>query len=97
VRGILLYPELQQQNQIFLAENDRKFKQILEKMRRLMSAGEGSNLVADLETLQQQLQQAQQNSVRLALEKKNEEAHAHTIKEFRPRSIALIEKDNRFY
>ncbi len=55
VRGILLYPELQQQNQIYLAENDRKFKQILERMRGLMSAGEGSNLVADLETLQQQL------------------------------------------
>jgi len=97
VRGILLYPELQQENQIYLAENDRKFKQILERMRGLMSAGEGSNLVADLETSQQQLQQAQQNSVRLALEKKNEEALAHTIREFRPRSIALIEKATRFY
>ena len=97
VRGILLYTELQQENQIYLAENDRKFKQILERMRGLMRAGEGSNLVADLETLQQQLQQAQQNSVRLALEKKNEEALAHTIKEFRPRSIALIDKATRFY
>ena len=61
VRGILLYPELQQENQIYLAENDRKFKHILERMRSLMGAGEGSNLVADLETLQQQLQQAHGN------------------------------------
>ena len=51
----------------------------------------------DLETLQQQLQQAQHTAVRLALEKKTEEAIAYTIKEFRPRSLALIEKAKRFY
>ena len=96
VRGMLLYPELHQVNQGLLEANDRQFKQIFERMRGLTDTAE-NDLLDDLETLQQQLEQAQQQAVRLALEKKTEEAIAYTIKEFRPRSIALIEKAKRFY
>jgi methyl-accepting chemotaxis protein len=97
VRGMLLYPELHQVNQGLLEANDRQFKQIFERMRALTDFTESNDLVDDLETLQQQLEQAQQQAVRLALEKKTDEAIAYTIKEFRPRSIALIEKAKRFY
>ena len=47
--------------------------------------------------MQQQLQQAQHTAVQLVLEQKHEEAITFTIKEFRPRSLALIEKAKRFY
>lgn len=97
VRGILLYPELLKENQTLLQANDRKFKQIFEKMRLLMGTGEGMDRVDELENLQEQLEQAQQRAVRLAMEKKYEEAITFTIKEFRPRSLALIEKARRFY
>ncbi|SFH35621.1 Four helix bundle sensory module for signal transduction [Nitrosospira sp. Nsp14] len=96
VRGMLLYPELHQVNQGLLEANDRQFKLIFERMRGLTDTAQ-NDLLEDLETLQQQLEQAQQQAVRLALEKKTEEAIAYTIKEFRPRSIALIEKAKRFY
>lgn len=96
VRGMLLYPELHQVNQGLLEANDRQFKRIFERMRDLTDTAQ-NDLLDDLETLQQQLEQAQQQAVRLALEKKTEEAIAYTIKEFRPRSIALIEKAKRFY
>ena len=96
VRGMLLYPELHQVNQGLLEANDRQFKLIFERMRGLTDTAQ-NDLLDDLETLQQQLEQAQQQAVRLALEKKTEEAIAYTIKEFRPRSIALIEKAKRFY
>jgi methyl-accepting chemotaxis protein len=97
VRGILLYPELHKINQGLLDANDLQFTRILERMRRLIGTPEGTALLNELETQQQQLQQAQQNAVRLAFDNKNEEAIAYTIKEFRPRSIALIEKATRFY
>src|SRR3990170_1289514 len=38
-RGVLLYPELQRQSQDLLQDNDRRFKQVLERMRRLADAG----------------------------------------------------------
>ena len=97
VRGILLYPELRELNQTLLEANDRQFKQILEKMRLLKREEEGIGLVNELESLQQQLTQAQHVAVRLALEQKNEEAIEYTIREFRPRSLALIEKAKHFY
>lgn len=97
VRGILLYPELLKLNQSLLQDNDRQFKQIFEKMRHLISAGEGADLVNDLESLQQQLERAQHEVLQLVLEQKKDEAITHTIKEFRPRSLALIEKAKRFY
>jgi CHASE3 domain sensor protein len=96
VRGILLYPELRQLNQTLLDTNDHQFKQILEKMRRLMRSEEGIALVNELESLQQQLTQAQHGAVRLALDQKNEEAIEYTIREFRPRSLALVEKAKQF-
>lgn len=97
VRGILLYPELLRQNQSLLEASDRRFKQIFDKMRHLMGDGDGIGLVNQLETLQEQLEQAQQQAVRLVLEKKHDEALAFTIQEFRPRSLALIEKARLFY
>jgi len=96
VRGMLLYPELHQVNQGLLEANDRQFKLTFERMRSLTDTAQ-NDLLDDLETLQQQLEQAQQQAVRLALEKKTEEAITYTIREFRPRSIALIEKAKRFY
>lgn len=97
VRGILLYSELVKQNQSLLQANDQKFKQIFERMRELMGHREGVELITDLETLQDQLEQAQQRVLQLALEKKHEEALTFAIREFRPRSLALIEKAKRFY
>lgn len=97
VRGVLLYPELRTLNQSLLQANGLQYKQILAKMRQLTGAGEGIDLINDMESLQEQLEQAQQSAVRLALEQKNEEAVAYTIKEFRPRSFALIEKAKHFY
>ena len=96
VRGMLLYPELHQVNQGLLEANDRQFKLTFERMRSLTDTAQ-NDLLDDLETLQQQLEQAQQQAVRLALKKKTEEAITYTIREFRPRSIALIEKAKRFY
>lgn len=97
VRGVLLFPELRTLNQSLLQANDIQYKQILAKMRQLMGAGEGIDLVNDMESLREQLEQAQQHTVRLALEQKNEEAIAYTVKEFRPRSFALIDKAKHFY
>ena len=100
VRGILLYPELHQTNQALLEANDRKYQEIFERMRRLMSGREGGDLLDDLEELEQQTEKAQQQAVRLALENKKEAKEAaidYTIREFRPRSIALIQKATRFY
>jgi methyl-accepting chemotaxis protein len=101
VRGILLYPEFRQLNQSLLEANDRQYKEIFAKMHRLMRTPERVALVNELESLQQQLQQAQHEAIRLALkqtrEQKNEEAIDYTMKEFRPRSIALIEKAKNFY
>ncbi|SOD41093.1 HAMP domain-containing methyl-accepting chemotaxis protein [Nitrosovibrio sp. Nv4] len=97
VRGILLYPELLKENQSLLQVNDQKFKQIFEKMRQLMSTGQGIDQLDGLETLQEQLELAQQQAVRLVLDRRHEEALALTIREFRPRSLALIEKARRFY
>jgi methyl-accepting chemotaxis protein len=97
VRGMLLYPELHKTNKALLEVNDRKYRQILEKMRSLMAGREGSDLLEDLEVLQQQTEKAQQQAMRLALEMKTEEAIAFVIEEFRPRSTALIEKAMHFY
>ena len=97
VRGILLYPELQKLNQSLLQTTDRQFRQIFENMRHLIGGGEGLDLVNELESLQEQLEQAQHRAVRLAQEQKHEEALAFTIKEFRPLSLALIEKARLFY
>ncbi len=96
VRGMLLYQELHQVNQGLLETNDRQFKQIFERMRGLTGDAE-SDLLDDLETLQQQLEQAQHHTVRLALQKKTDAATEYAIQEFRPRSVALIEKAKRFY
>lgn len=96
VRGMLLYQELHQVNQGLLETNDRQFKQIFERMRALTGDAE-SDLLDDLETLQQQLEQAQHHTVRLALQKKTDAATEYAIQEFRPRSVALIEKAKRFY
>ncbi|MBA4142977.1 MAG: MCP four helix bundle domain-containing protein [Nitrosospira sp.] len=98
VRGVLLYPELQKVNQSLLQDNDRQYKHIFEKMRKLAGTSEGTiDLVDDLESLQEELGRAQQRAIRLALEQAHEEARAFTIDEFRPRSVALIEKARRFY
>ena len=100
VRGILLYPELHRTNQVLLEANDRKYQEIFERMRSLMSGREGGDLLEDLEELQQQTEKAQQQAVRLALENKEEAKKAaidYTIREFRPRSLALIQKATRFY
>ena len=100
VRGILLYPELHRTNQVLLEANDRKYQEIFERMRSLMSGREGGDLLEDLEELQQQTEKAQQQAVRLALENKEETKKAaidYTIREFRPRSLALIQKATRFY
>lgn len=70
VRGILLFPELLNQNQSLLQANDRQFKQIFERMRRLIEVGEGLELVNDLMALQQQLEQTQQSAIQLTIEKK---------------------------
>jgi methyl-accepting chemotaxis protein len=97
VRGILLYPELHKTNQALLEVNDRKYQHIFERMRTLMAGREGSDVLDDLEVLQQQTEKAQHEAVQLALETQNEEAIKLTIREFRPRSLALIEKATRFY
>jgi methyl-accepting chemotaxis protein len=97
VRGILLYPELLKLNQSLLQDADRQFKQIFERMRHLIRTEEGADLVNDLESLQQELQRAQHDVLQFVLEQKKEDAITHTIKEFRPRSLALIERAKRFY
>jgi methyl-accepting chemotaxis protein len=97
VRGILLYPDIRQLNQTLLEANDRQYKEIFTKMHRLMRMPERIAFISELESIQQQLLQAQQEVLRLAAEQKNEEAIAYTMKEFRFRSIALIEKAKNFY
>ena len=49
VRGIMLYPELRKTNQLLLQDNDRQFKQIFDKMRRVMG-GEKQTDLLDVET-----------------------------------------------
>ena len=97
VRGMLLYPELHHTIKGFLKPMTGSSSRFSKECAHLTDFTESNDLVDDLETLQQQLEQAQQQAVRLALEKKTDEAIAYTIKEFRPRSIALIEKAKRFY
>ena len=101
VRGILLYPSLRRLNQTLLQANDRQFKQILAKMRLLMQTAEGHtgglDFIKDFESLQEKLEYAENEAVRLALENKIEEATTYTINEFRPLSFALIDKAAQFH
>ncbi|HET7061418.1 MAG TPA: methyl-accepting chemotaxis protein [Nitrosospira sp.] len=97
IRGILLYPELQKTNQVLLQDNDREFKQIFDKIRRLMSDGKRTEMLDTLESLHQRLEAAQQQALQLALAQKPEEALAFVINTFRPLSLALIDKAKRFY
>jgi len=101
VRGILLFPSLRRLNQTLLQNNDRQFKQILAKMRQLMRIAEGHTqgleFIKDFESLQEKLEHAENEAVRLALEDKIEEATAYTINEFRPLSFALIDKAAEFH
>ncbi|MBA2658897.1 MAG: MCP four helix bundle domain-containing protein [Nitrosospira sp.] len=101
VRGVLLFPELRRLHQTLLQANDRKFKQILAKMRLLLQTAEkhaeGLDFIKDFESLQEKLEQAEHEAVRLALEDKIEEATAYTINEFRPLSFALIDKAAQFH
>lgn len=97
VRGILLYPDLLKTNQVLLQDNDRQFKQILEKIRQLMSGNKGDSLLNELQSLHQQLEEAQQQAVRLSLDQKPEEALAFVTNTFRPLSLAFIDKAKRFY
>ncbi|MGH8762583.1 MAG: MCP four helix bundle domain-containing protein, partial [Nitrosospira sp.] len=97
VRGILLYPKLLKLNQSLLQTNDRQFRQIFEKMRSLIENSEELDLVNEMASLQEQLKQAEHNTIRLSLEQKHGEALDVTIQKFRPLSLALIEKAGRFY
>jgi len=97
IRGILLYPELQKTNQMFLQDNDHQFKQIFEKIKRLISGEKENNLLDELSSLHQQLERAQQQAVQLSLEQKPEEALAFVINTFRPLSRAFIDKAKHFY
>jgi methyl-accepting chemotaxis protein len=97
VRGSLLYPDIRPLNQTLLEANDRQYKEIFAKMHRLMRIPERIAFISEMESIQQQLLQAQQEVLRLAAEQKTEEAIAYTMKEFRPRSLALIEKAKNFY
>src|SRR5690242_21417123 len=97
VRGILLYPELLKTNQVLLQDNDRQFKQVFEKIRRLVSGNKGDRLLDELESLHEQLEEAQRQAVRLSLEQKLDEALAFVINRFRPLSLAFIDKTKHFY
>jgi CHASE3 domain sensor protein len=97
VRGIMLYPELRKTNQLLLQDNDRQFKQIFDKMRRVMGGEKQTDLLDDMESLHEQLERAQQGVIQLTLEQKSEETLAFVINTFRPLSHALIDKAKRFY
>lgn len=105
VRGILLFPELRKTNQTLLQANDRQFKQILAKMRLLIHAAEGHaeehagelDFVKEFESLHGKLEQAEHETVRLALEDKIEEATAYAINHFRPPSFVLTDKAAQFH
>ena len=97
VRGIMLYPELRKANQLLLQENDRQFKQIFDKMRRVMGGEKKTDLLDDMESLHEQLERAQQGVIQLTLEQQPEKALAFVINTFRPLSLALIDKAKRFY
>jgi methyl-accepting chemotaxis protein len=96
-RGSLLYPELQEQNQVLLQANDRQFEQLFESMRRLEGAAEDLALVNEMAALQKKLEQARQRIVRLTLQKKQVDALAIGFKEVRPLNAALIEKAEHFH
>jgi methyl-accepting chemotaxis protein len=96
-RGVLLYPELQKQSQDLLQDNDRRFKQVLERMRRLADPTEGRDLVNEIAALQEKLERARQGVVQLALDKKHAEALALGSKEVRPLNAAVIEKAGQFH
>ncbi|PTR05312.1 chemoreceptor-like protein with four helix bundle sensory module [Nitrosospira sp. Nsp5] len=101
VRGTLLFPELRKLNRTLLQANDRLFKQTLAKMRLLMSTTEGHEqgleFIKEFESFQEKLEQAEHETVRLALEDKMEEATAYAINHFRPLSFALIDKAAEFH
>jgi methyl-accepting chemotaxis protein len=101
VRGTLLFPELRKMNQTLLQANDRQFKKILANMSLLMHTAEGHKqgleFIKEFESFQEKLEQAEHETVRLALEGKIEEATAYAINHFRPLSFALIDKAMQFH
>ncbi len=97
VRGLLLYPELDKENLDFLRENDNQFKQILAKMHKLISSGEGIVLVKGLQSLHEELKQAQGTVAGLVREQKREEARTFVGEKFRPLSAALVDKARHFH
>lgn len=96
-RGLLLYPELYQQNLALLEENDNRFKQELSDMRKLIAGNEGIALVDGLQSAYEQLAQAQRLVIGLVSEQKLEEAHIFLRQKFRPLSLALIDKAAYFH
>src|SRR5688500_11152976 len=97
VRGLLLYPELDQQNLSFLEENNDQFKQVFFRMRKLISGNEGIALVDGLESVHGQLEQAQRAAIGLVLEQRREEALTFVREKFRPLSLALVDKAKHFH
>lgn len=97
VRGLLLYPELDQKNLSFLEVNDNQFKQTFSRMRKLISGSEGIALVDGLQSTHEQLEHAQRAAVELVMEQKREEARIYVREKFRPLSLALIDKAGYFH
>jgi methyl-accepting chemotaxis protein len=95
-RGVLLYPEFQKQSQDLLQDNDRRVKQILERMRRLADT-EGRGMVSEIAALQEKLELARRDVVQLELDKKHADARALGFKEVRPLNVAVIEKAGQFH
>lgn len=97
LRGTLLYPELRAEHESLLQTNGEYFRQVIEKMRRLMSTDGESSLIDDFEARQAQLEKAQQDIIRLVREGKQEEARLLTIQTYRPHADATIAQARDFY
>ena len=91
-RGILLYPDLQKQYRDKLEADYRQFKEILERMRRLVFAKEGLDMVNEIAALEAKIEQGEQRVIDLAQRGKRAEALALGIEEVRPVTETMIEK-----
>ncbi|MEK7875027.1 MAG: MCP four helix bundle domain-containing protein, partial [Pseudomonadota bacterium] len=93
-RAILLYPDLQKQYGDQLVVNYRQFKETLERMRRLVLAKEGLDIVNEISALEAKLEQGEQRVIDLLQRGKRADALTLGIAEVRPLTQTLIEKIN---
>ncbi len=95
-RGVLLYPDREQQYLDDLQADHQQFGAVVQSMQALVLTEEGLGLLDEIAALQSQHEQAQEKVVALVQQGKRDEALALGIQEVRPLTQEAIDKVESF-